>query len=41
MAEGKEPVDNERPTILVHIENHAAVPPETIARCAGRAGAHF
>ena len=31
MAEGKEPVDNERPTVLVHIENHAAVPPETIA----------
>ena len=30
MAEGKERVDD-RPTVLVHIENHAAVPPETIA----------
>jgi hypothetical protein len=31
MAEGQERVDDERPTVLVHIENHAAVPPETIA----------
>ena len=31
MAEGRERVDDVRPTVLVHIENHAAVPPETIA----------
>jgi len=30
VAEGKERGDD-RPTVFVHIENHAAVPPETIA----------
>jgi hypothetical protein len=30
VAEGKDRVDDARPTVFVHIENRAAVPPETI-----------
>jgi hypothetical protein len=31
VAEKKERTDEDRPTVFVHLENHAAVPPETVA----------